>query len=193
VRSRSKARELALRFLYQVDLVGKDALPGLDAFLNRTKQPSDARAYAQELIEGVASRVGEIDAHIKRVATNWDIHRMPVIDRNAIRMGVYELLHGGDVPPKVAINEAIELVKRYSTQNSGAFVNGILDRIRKDLGGELDVDPAPPPDEASEAAPADGAAVDADAVGDDAVGDDAEEGESATGGPAEGEKESTSW
>jgi N utilization substance protein B len=75
-----------------------------------------------------------VDRLLREAAQNWDIERMAVIDRNAMRIGCYELLHVKDVPAKVAINEAIELGKRYSTEQSGAFINGILDRIRKERG-----------------------------------------------------------
>ena len=76
----------------------------------------------------------ELDALIREAATNWELERMAAVDRNALRIGCYELLHDDDIPMKVAINEAIELAKRYSTEASGAFVNGILDRIRKEQG-----------------------------------------------------------
>ena len=80
-------------------------------------------------MDGVVEHRDELDGVIRGVAQNWEIARMAVIDRNVLRMAAYELLHCPDIPPKVAINEAIELGKRFSTQNSGAFINGILDKI----------------------------------------------------------------
>jgi transcription antitermination factor NusB len=82
------------------------------------------------LVRGVTAERDEIDAKISSVAQNWDITRMAVIDRNVLRMASYELLYRDEIPPKVSINEAIELGKRFSTKNSGAFINGILDRIK---------------------------------------------------------------
>jgi N utilization substance protein B len=92
------------------------------------------------LIEGTLAEQAEIDEVIQQVAQNWNISRMAVVDRNVLRLATYELLNCQDIPPKVAINEAIEIGKRYSTQNSGAFINGILDRImnRTVRAGERD-------------------------------------------------------
>ena len=132
-RRRTKARELALQFLYQLDVRGADALNELDAFLDRGGTPDEVREFANELVRGCHEHRPEIDAHIKRVAEHWDLSRMAVIDRNVLRIAIFELAHRPDVPPKVAINEAIELGKKYSTKNSGAFINGILDRIRIQL------------------------------------------------------------
>jgi transcription antitermination factor NusB len=132
-RRRTKARELALQFLYQLDLRGADAFEDLDAFLDRGGTPDEVRDFARELVRGSHEHRAEIDAHIQRVAEHWDLSRMAVIDRNILRIAIYELAHRPDVPPKVAINEAIELGKKYSTKNSGAFINGILDRVRSEI------------------------------------------------------------
>jgi N utilization substance protein B len=138
VRVRTRARELALQFLYMVDVQGPDYRPALPAFLDEEldgKQGADeAKEYATRLVDGtMLHRVG-IDALLAEAAQNWDLTRMAAIDRNVLRLGCYEMLHEPEVPTKVAINEAIELGKRYSTEQSGAFINGILDRIRKDRG-----------------------------------------------------------
>ena len=92
----------------------------------------EAREFAARLIEGLHGHRAEIDGVIGEVAENWNIERMAAIDRNVLRIACYELLLCKDIPPKVAINEAIELGKRFSTQQSGAFINGILDRIRRE-------------------------------------------------------------
>src|SRR5262249_58506307 len=89
----------------------------------------EARAFALKLVRGVHEHLDELNREIQSVAQNWDLSRMAVVDRNVLRLAAYELLHCRDIPPKVAINEAIELGKRYSPQNSGAFINGILDKI----------------------------------------------------------------
>jgi N utilization substance protein B len=138
VRVRTRARELALQFLFQADFHDADYRLELEAFLDEALAgkagETEARAYARELVDGVLRHRGEIDAKIQEAAKNWDLQRMAGADRNALRIGCFELLYGKSVPMKVAINEAIELGKRYSTEASGAFINGILDRIRKDAG-----------------------------------------------------------
>ena len=130
MKSRTRGRELALQFLYQVDLRGQSAVAERDLFLREEETDKEARNFAQARIDGVLETQPELDRAIQEVAQNWDISRMAVIDRNVLRIATYELLHCKDVPPKVAINEAIEIGKRFSTSNSGAFINGILDKIK---------------------------------------------------------------
>jgi len=135
LRKRTRAREAALAALYQVDLLGEGVLENLDAVLAHALGPlrADAsmRLFARQLVTGCCEHRKELDEKIATVAENWEIHRMAVIDRNILRMATYELLYCDDIPPKVSINEAIELAKRFSTADSGAFVNGVLDRIHQ--------------------------------------------------------------
>ena len=134
MKKRTRGREIALQFLYQQDLVGgildspEDRLP---AFLAEVEGDQAACDFARRLIHGVLSERELIDERIQSVAQNWEIERMAVVDRNVLRVAAYELLHLDDIPPKVAINEAIELGKRFSTQNSGGFINGVLDKIKE--------------------------------------------------------------
>ena len=130
MKKRSRGRELALQFLYQLDLCGVELLEEARAFLAEQESDREARAFALRLIEGVHEHWESLNETIRGVAQNWEIERMAVIDRNVLRLAAHELLHCRDIPPKVAINEAIELGKRYSTANSGAFINGILDKIK---------------------------------------------------------------
>jgi len=130
LRKRTRARELALQALYQLDLRGAEVLDDVGHLLYESQAEAEVRQFARTLIEGCWAHREQLDALIASVAENWDIHRMAVVDRNVLRLASYELLFLDDVPPKVAINEAIDLAKRYSTADSGAFVNGILDRIR---------------------------------------------------------------
>ena len=131
MRKRTQARELALQLLYQIDLRGEEILPDLDRGLEEPSwADAEVRAFARELIDGYRKRAAEIDRTIEEVARNWQLKRMAAIDRNILRLATYELLHRDDIPPLVTINEAIELAKKYSTRNSGPFVNGILDNIR---------------------------------------------------------------
>ena len=149
IRRRTRARELAVQFLYCLDLRGMNALEELDAFLAHHTKGSDPKGeeevsgYARELIEGVAGDVDDLNDWIEAIAENWRLERMAHVDRNVLRMAVYELIHKPEVPFKVVINEAIDIAKRYSTSQSGSFVNGILDRARiliqevRESGGEL--------------------------------------------------------
>jgi len=130
MRRRTRAREIALQVLYQVDVRGEEILSDLDPLLDLSDAADDVREYARGLVEGTVACRPEADRLIASVAEHWDIARMAVVDRNVLRMAVYEMLRREDIPPKVAINEAIDLGKKYSTENSGAFINGILDRIR---------------------------------------------------------------
>lgn len=135
MKERRLAREIALAFLYQWDLRGEEVLPELDELLARDRRPPDVAAYAKELVNGTIAAREEIDAHITAAADHWKIDRMAALDRSVLRLAIYEMdKQRADVPPKVAINEAIELAKRFSTENSGAFVNGVLDRVRRSLG-----------------------------------------------------------
>jgi len=135
VKSRTRARQLALQFLYQVDLLGSEKLEDLVGFLQQEEKAGEARTYARMLVEGTLEARESLDATIQSVAQNWEISRMAVIDRNVLRLSTFELLLCDDIPPNVAINEAIELGKRFSTAQSGAFINGILDKIKNQTEG----------------------------------------------------------
>jgi transcription antitermination factor NusB len=129
LKKRTRSRELALQFLYQLDLRGDDLVSEAKDYVRAEERDAETQKFALRLIEGTFEHWDEIDTSIQSVAQNWNISRMAVVDRNVLRLATYELLHCKDIPPKVAINEAIELGKRYSTSNSGAFINGILDKI----------------------------------------------------------------
>ncbi len=129
MKKRTRARELALQFLYQLDLRGGNLIEEVEETIHAAESDPETRKFALELINGTNIHRGSVDEVVQAVAQNWNIARMAVVDRNVLRLAAFELLHCTEVPPKVAINEAIELGKRYSTQNSGAFINGILDKI----------------------------------------------------------------
>lgn len=133
MRRRTKARELALQFLYQLDLRGEVVLEDLSEFLSSATKDREVQDFARRLVTGTKDCCSELDVTLAKVARNWDLRRMATIDRNVLRMAIYELLYCEDIPPKVSINEAIELGKKYSTANSGAFVNGILDRVKSEF------------------------------------------------------------
>jgi N utilization substance protein B len=126
---RSRAREIVVQVLYQSDLNPDQPDNVRGRFLNaRLNQNQKLIEFAQQLLEGVRQHQAEIDERLKQTAHNWSLSRMPVVDRNILRLGAYEILFT-ETPGRVAINEAIELAKRYGTENSGQFVNGILDRL----------------------------------------------------------------
>ncbi len=135
-RKRTRARELALQFLYQDDVNKGEAPLTVVEFLRMQTDDAAVYAFAEALVLDVQREKARIDAELSRVAERWDVKRMPPVDRNILRIGVAELLLRDDIPPQVTLNEAIELAKRFSTAKSGKFVNGLLDRIRKDLGRE---------------------------------------------------------
>ena len=132
MRNRTKSRECALQMLYQVDIRRADPKQILEEFWRAHEQiTDDIKAYASQLVEGTLQHLADIDRLITAHADNWALKRMAVIDRNILRVGAFELLYLEEVPPKVCINEAIELAKRFGDAESGKFINGILDAIHK--------------------------------------------------------------
>jgi len=131
---RRKARELALQFLYQLDQGGDaDPIPHEAEFWARHPVDEAARHFASTIVRGVTANQVRIDRTISECTEHWDLDRMAVVDRNILRLAVYELMCSAEVPPKVAINEAIEIAKKFGTQDSGRFINGILDRVHREL------------------------------------------------------------
>jgi transcription antitermination factor NusB len=133
MRSRTQAREAALKGLYQLDLRSSVPDNEIEDLLGRECAQRDAQDYARILIKGTRNKLEEIDREIREVAENWDLARMAAIDRNVLRMAIYELGNREDIPPAVAINEAVTIAKKYSTKDSGGFVNGILDQVKNRL------------------------------------------------------------
>ena len=155
---RREARERAVQFLFQHDLNPPEDLPAaLDHFWNSQRaaaiadekgvakwgQPAElppptaheeaVRQFADPLIRGTVEHRDEVDSQIRQFARNWDLSRMAVVDRNILRLAIYEMLHREDIPPIVSINEAVDIAKKFSTMDSGKFVNGILDKIKGEL------------------------------------------------------------
>ncbi|ODS33818.1 MAG: putative phosphotransferase [Candidatus Scalindua rubra] len=129
MRKRTHSREIALQALYQLEIRGDEVINEIDSFCNKQCKESDVSNFAIKLVKGCIQEKNEIDKKIISTSENWDLHRMPVIDRNILRLACYELLYMNDIPPKVSINEAIDLAKKYSTEKSGLFVNGVLDKV----------------------------------------------------------------
>lgn len=133
---RRKSREAVLQFLFQDDFKGfevgfdQDLAGRFADFCSLYDVQKKARSYAVELLEGVYARLADVDSVIKKHASNWRLERIDLTDRNILRIAVYEMLHCKDVPPQVAINEAVEIAKRFGTGDSPSFVNGVLDAVR---------------------------------------------------------------
>ena len=129
--SRHQSRERALQILFQYDIHGK---PGvwLDEFWNQCHATKDVRSFAEQLVTGVLGHKNDLDALIGKYATNWKVSRMQIVDRNILRLAVYEFLYE-PTPRTVAINEALEIARRFSTYEATHFIKGILDAIKRDL------------------------------------------------------------
>lgn len=133
MRRRTKAREYVLQMLYQVDITGSSWQEILKSFWensNLQENSEELKDFSEQLLKGVSEHIGEIDKKISKYAANWQLDRMAFVDRNIMSLGCFELLFRQDIPPKVAINEAVELAKKYSGSESGKFVNAILDQIK---------------------------------------------------------------
>jgi len=133
MRKRTLAREFALQVLYQMDITGDTPERALDNFwANKEGEEIEAalKEFSSELVKGVAGNLEEIDKKIVQFAANWQLKRMAIVDRNIMRLGAFELIYREDIPPKVAINEAVELAKKFSGLESGKFVNAILDKVK---------------------------------------------------------------
>ncbi len=130
MRKRTLARECALQILYQVEMNPVPLEEAIALFWDENSHiPEETRSFAGSLVLGTAAHLQEIDEVIRRATENWEISRMAVIDRSILRFATYELLFLKEIPPKVTINEAINLAKKFSQEESGKFVNGVLDKI----------------------------------------------------------------
>ena len=128
---RSQAREAALKVLYQLDITKDAPEEGLKNFFQHHRVTVSSQPFVASLVEGTVKQVDQIDTLLAKHATNWAVDRMAIVDRNILRLGTFQLVFGHETPPKVAINEAVELAKRFGTTDSGKFVNGVLDSIHK--------------------------------------------------------------
>lgn len=132
--ARSSGREAALQMLFALEAGGGPPERVVATYWQETPGDPEGRAYADEVVLGVAAELEATDEAIRKASTNWRIERMARVDRNVLRLGTWELLRRVDVPRAVILDEAVELAKRYGSEESGAFVNGVLDRIAEDLG-----------------------------------------------------------
>jgi len=131
--ARREGREAAVQFLYQRDLNSGANAETVDEFWEWRPATKKVREFGMAIAEGVLTHQGDIDERIRNTASNYDLHRIAAVDRNILRIAIYEMLFCPEVPPVVSINEAIEIAKRFGSDESGRFVNGVLDRIRSEL------------------------------------------------------------
>src|SRR6266516_3739856 len=130
---RRRAREAAVQYHFWRDLQRGEGPEKIDEFWEFCPATQRVREFAQPLIEGMVEHLPEIDERIRRYCENYEFHRISAVDRNVLRLAIYEMLCRDDIPPVVSINEAIELAKTFGGAESGRFVNGILDRVKNDL------------------------------------------------------------
>jgi N utilization substance protein B len=128
------SRELALKFLYQSELNEGNVDEQMESFMERNSSKDEIDVFMKELVEAVIKHKKEIDEIVQKFSDNWVLDRMTVIDRNILRIGTCELLFNFSTPPKVAINEAVDIAKKYGNEDSPEFINGILDKIYKEIG-----------------------------------------------------------
>jgi N utilization substance protein B len=132
---RRKAREYALQILFQADFTEKKIIKkDLEEFWSDKNESREVKDFTETLVKGTLQRLDEIDTVIERVTENWLLKRMAAVDRNILRFAAYEILYRKDIPSAVTINEAIEIAKKYSTTEAASFLNGVLDRMAKEIG-----------------------------------------------------------
>ena len=132
--ARSSGRESALQMLFAMEAGGGSAERVIGAFWRETPGDPEGREYADRMVRGVAGDLDKVDEAVRKASTNWRLERMVRVDRNVLRLGAWELLMTSDVPRAVILDEAVELAKRFGSEESGAFVNGVLDRVASDVG-----------------------------------------------------------
>ena len=133
MRRRRKSREFALQALYQLNITKQDVTSLLPQFQKYFLPDGEPDEFLRRLVLGVLNHYEELDRLIEKYSENWSLDRIDVINRNILRMALFELLYCEDIPPKVTINEAVDLAKRYGSEDSGSFINGILDRIQNEI------------------------------------------------------------
>ncbi|MGQ9508889.1 MAG: transcription antitermination factor NusB [Thermodesulfobacteriota bacterium] len=130
---RRRSREFALQVLYQLEINTQDINKILEHLRENVLSGSEDREFTERIVRGVREHLKEIDHLLEEFLENWRLDRLSSVDRNILRLALFELLYCKEIPPKVTINEAIDLGKRYGTEDSGAFINGVLDRIQNEV------------------------------------------------------------
>ncbi len=132
MRKRTQGREIALKVLYQIDISHQEPAKAIQEYFDYNQEsPEDVKEFSSKLILGTMEYLEAVDKKIMEFATNWELKRMAIVDRNILRLACFEFMHLDDIPSKVTINEAVELAKKFGGVDSGKFTNGILDKINK--------------------------------------------------------------
>jgi len=126
---RRRSRELAIKVLFHLDFSRDDPAIAFDLICNNFGASEDVKPFSKELVLGVFIHIKELDDLVAKASQNWRLERIARVDRSILRLALYELLYRDDIPPKVSINEAVDLGKKFSSEESGAFINGVLDKI----------------------------------------------------------------
>ena len=133
--NRRKAREYALQMLFQSEFAGREKVITFhEDFLPAAKEKDGMKNFVEELVTGTIRNIEEIDLVIQGAAENWELKRMAAVDRNILRLAIYEIFYRDDIPAAVTINEALEIAKKYSSLESVPFINGLLDKVARDRG-----------------------------------------------------------
>ena len=132
--NRRKAREFALQILFEIEFSHEKLKGALEEFWKENQATPEIVLFTEDLVAGTLRNAVEIDAVIEGTSTNWKVSRMASVDRNLLRQATYELLYMKEIPSSVTINEAVEIAKKFGTEESSSFINGILDKISKDKG-----------------------------------------------------------
>ena len=134
---RRHSRELVIQFLYLSEMNEGDVRSQLEGFWESNDSQPDVQSFSEDILNNIFDHKKEIDARLEKYSDNWTLSRMTVIDRNLLRMAASELMYSNAVPPKVAIDEAVEIAKKFGSEDSPNFINGVLDRLLKELKPEL--------------------------------------------------------
>ena len=134
--NRRKGREFALQILFEIEFSHEKLKQALEVFWNENEASPEIKSFTEDLVSGTLRNASEIDAMIEGSSTNWKLSRMASVDRNLLRQATYELLYLKDIPASVTINEAVEIAKKFGTEESSSFINGILDKIAKEKVSE---------------------------------------------------------
>ena len=130
---RRDGRETAVQFLFSKDIKNDSHSEDLDNFFSISTAKKGAKKFALELVNGITEKIEKIDEIIQSNVDNFEINRLSTIDRNVLRLAIYEMYYQDDIPAAVCINEAIEISKRFGTEESGSFVNGVLDKVKESI------------------------------------------------------------
>ena len=135
--ARRLGRIIAMQTLFEIDAVGRDPVASLDAASGEQQASPAARAYAGGVVQGVLQHLAPIDARIQEAAPQWPLAQIAGVDKAVLRIAIFELEHADNIPPKVAINEAVEIAKEYGSESSGRFVNGVLGHVVDRIDGAV--------------------------------------------------------